>query len=238
MKFEEAKIGKNGQIISINDLLQLSQNNTVLLDVLRHDLYCPVCGGAKLALYLNVSSPFLKTKNGEKHLDTCKLKQPQMTQKECEDFLKTAAPETIEHQMEKLLLLLSNHSQNTNASPTQNNTSTANTNNRENKRIPHKRIDRPLNNDDYDVIKYFYGNVNIRFETVDKYGYSRMNIFSTDNSKIYCSIKITNNVYLHLDRSYIIDQDNVDFVYLGKISRFNNRNYSTAIKSYCILINH
>ena len=230
-KIEEAYICKLNKKISINELIELRHNNIELLDCLKNELLCPICKEAKLSFIFRKSTPYLKTKNGEKHQKNCILNQPVMTENERKNFIDTAKPITIIKQLEKINnLLLGNKSSKQSIGD-----SSEQHYQRSNKKIiPHKRIDYCLDNDDLDTIKYFYGKVNIRWSYDNSKNNYWLNVLSVNNKINYCNIKITANVYLHLDRLYLQEYNNINFVYLGKIKKYNNKNYSTALKSYCL----
>lgn len=236
MKFEEALIKNQNQIININKIIDMKNNNELLLEKIKDDLYCPECGKAKLTLYLNVTNPFLKTKNNEVHNKNCSMIQPQLSEEEVTDIFNNSSYDELLPYMEKVLSLLDEKQKNEEHSKELKDK--AKRKYKQQKRLPIKRIDRPLNDEDYNTIKWFYGNVNTKFDVVEseKGTIYWLNVMSLDGSQNYCNIKISKNVYGYLNRDYIIDRTNVNFVYLGSINKYKNRNYSTAYKSYFILI--
>lgn len=236
MKFEEALIKHQNKIVNINEIIDMKNSNDMLLEKIKDDLYCPECGQAKLSIYLNVTNPFLKTKNNEVHNKYCSMIQPLLSEAEVNNIFNNASYDTILPYMEKVLSLLDEKKKNVEHSEELK--GKVKRKYKQKKRLPIKRIDRPLNEEDYNTVKRFYGNVNTKFDVVEREEGTKywLRILSLDGKQNYCNIKISEKVYCYLDRNYIIDRENVNFVYLGSINRFKNKNYSIAYRSYFILI--
>ncbi len=233
-KIEEAMIKPLNKKVTLNDLIELNLSDKDLFETISTELYCPECFQAKLIFAAGKKiSPYLKTKQLEKHDENCQYIQNLMNDKEREKFVNNSKPKDIFNDIEQLRKLLDESYSSKTISESLNKADRKYNYSNE-KRMPRKRIDLPLEEDDYDVFKYFYGKVNTKFVVLEKYGYSLLKIMSLDNKTTYLSIRISNNVYLYLDEVFTEDLKNTDFFYLGKIYKYNNQNRSIAIKSYFI----
>ena len=236
-KIEEALVQSLNRIVFVKKLTNLKFSNETAFEKIKDDLYCPECYQAQLTFVSRHSGPYLKTKNNSLHDENCSLQQNVMSDKERKEYMSASTIDVINDDVEKLRKLLNEKQISTN---TQRNIHVdaeekeEKGTHKQKKVMPRKRIDLPLSEDDYDVIKYFYGKVNIRFVPLDDYDFSLLKIMSLDDKETYLTIKITNNVYQYLDRKLLNNINNTDFFYLGSIYKKNDENRSTARKSYLV----
>ncbi|MCI9642482.1 MAG: hypothetical protein HFJ98_06815 [Eubacterium sp.] len=236
-KIEEAFVKSLNRIFFVKKISKFKFTNETEFEKIKDDLYCPECYQAQLTFVARHSGPYLKTKNNSSHGEDCSLQQNVMSDKERKEYMSTCTIDVINDDVEKLRKFLNDKPISTDAPQNIENDADEKEDvkplNRK-KNMPRKRIDLPLSEDDYDVIKYFYGKVNTRFVHLDAYDLSLLKIMSLDNTETYLTIKITKNVYQYMDRKFLTDMDNTDFFYLGSIYKKKDENRSTARKSYLI----
>lgn len=66
MRFENARISGNEEVVSLNEL-----TNSKNLSELRENLLCPISGCTAQLSYISAKKPYLKTKNKSVHSDDC-----------------------------------------------------------------------------------------------------------------------------------------------------------------------
>lgn len=112
------------------------------------------------------------------------------------------------------------------------------------RRIPIKSITAPFSDDDYGVYKFFYGNVDIVIKertnkTSNELFYSLI-IYKKKTNTILCSLSVSRNVFIHLQRLYNLELDNkkeeIYIAFASKLTLNNQYKNGTIIHSdYCVI---
>ena len=210
MKFEEAYVKPLDKIIDINELSLISRTDILNFATIRKQLYCPECRKAQLA-YVSGNIPHLRTFPDAKHEEVCSLRQEELSGTALKLLLQQGHTQRVEKEIENVLfIMLENRVQ----KQVQKNDSTLSNKNRTikgsaractlNKRIPRKRIDLPMNDDDFGIPKIFYGQVFLRWKkkiNTDN-GYMLLLFSKPEDEEAVCLLNISPAVYSYLPKPY------------------------------------
>ena len=206
MKFEEAYVDLIDEEITIEDVANIYKRDFLQFQRLQEHLYCPECRTAQLAFVSSKVCYFRSFPNSE-HIEDCSFRQSMMNKKETKEFV--SLPQNIDvlkRQLKNLILRL--HTSKVTSPKRHNINSASNRRVEKNNLIvtlqkktmcfPQKRIDLPLKEDDYDIIKFFYGKVYCKWET-DKEGEGyKLLVYTALHERLRCRIHITGKVYKYL----------------------------------------
>lgn len=201
MKFEEAYVKPLDKIIDINELSLMKKSKFVEFAKTCDNLYCPECMKAKL-VYVLSNPVYLRTCQNSEHSEDCSLKQEELSKTRTKEFVKEQNFDTLNRQLQRLILNLSSCAQKEKTDLSQKATIQKNNNGSfitnvggKNFRFPQKRIDLPLFEDDYDKIKLFYGTVLCTWEKAKNGNDYRLLIYLDSKQRLLCRIFVKENIY-------------------------------------------
>lgn len=211
------------QIISMSDYVKDYKDYFV----------CPECYQAKLA-FVNARTPHFRSYPESLHKEGCSIAQEEMDAQTFNGELKNAKETTIAREMDSILITLLSKREKQNNTASKNNLKQVSSHPSKHKkpiskrkRPPRKRIDLPLNDEDFDCYKFFYGDVNLTWEDSSDGTYKKILLFSPETKKLLCKIKVTNLVYFYIPEEYKQPKKfSCHIVFLAKIPYpLNDRSY-------------
>lgn len=136
IKIYEVMDRKDSNIYSLNQMINMHDNEKLNYSYVSHRLVCPSCGKREVKIVIDESSAYITTKRMH-HRRNCDYYGFKMSQGEIKKRLKT---DKLQVEINEIL----------------------NDDNHVKKPLPRKNIERPLTFDDFDAYKVFYGNVVIK----------------------------------------------------------------------------
>lgn len=207
-KFEKAYFKGSNSPISVEEIANEFDNNRVRFEnEIRGNLYCPQCKQAQLS-FRNARNPYLATYPHGEHADDCDLGQEELSADRVVDYVHNSFNhDSIKRQQQSILKYLlqeekviekvtkdSTEPESTDYTATKKCKKTERV-----KPIPRKRIDLPLNGDDYETYKMFYGEVLLKFEKCRNGDKQKLLIWSSgDKVHFLCKIFVSSSVFEHL----------------------------------------
>lgn len=233
MKFEEAFSTYDNCLHSIDEIAKLYTSNPKKFKANYNlSFVCPECYMAKLS-FNNATTPYFKSYPHSVHDDDCELKQDEMSCSVAERFSDDPdnAP-LIRRQMNSILnsLLKTDtvpyitlaQKDNTKMSKCTKNTVALTTT----KRLPRKRIDLPINDEDYNRIKYFYGQVLLKWEKDEKNKRYKILLCHREKGKLLCKISVSNTFYGYIPKDFKYPQSyNCNIVFMGTVKKLEGKSY-------------
>ena len=217
-KYEEAFCDTNTSLVRAYDILRLRREApSEFNDVYQNHLWCPLCKQARLSVVNGNQGAFFRGYPGDVHSEGCFNQCEQYITKNIEE-LRTSEEDVqqIENQMQLILqkmLVPYEAKQHLTSEKCKKEISHSFFWQRgrilRNKRIPQKRIDVPLTQEDFEIVKVFYGTVRITVTQGKKNPQDRyITLFSTEKSNTrLCGIKITAGVWAHLNQELVLGEN-------------------------------
>lgn len=233
MKFEEAFSTYDSCLHSIEEIANLYSSNPKKFKVNYNlSFVCPECHIAKLS-FNNATTPYFKSYPHAIHADNCELKQNEMSWSVAEKFSDNPDNATlIRRQMNSILnsLLKTNPLSSVALAPKDNTkmskctkTIVATTTT---KRLPRKRIDLPMNDEDYNRIKYFYGRVSLNWEKDEKNKRYKILLWHREKGKLLCKISVSYTLYGYIPTDFKYPKNyNCNIVFMGTIEKLEGKSY-------------
>lgn len=207
-KFEKAYVNGRNTLISVEEIAYEFDHNRIRFEnEIRGNLYCPQCKQARLS-FRNARNPYLATYPHGKHTDDCDLGQEELSTDLVAEYVQNSTNhDSIKRQQQSIMKYLlqeentiekvskdSANPERTDYTATKKNKKTERV-----KPIPRKRIDLPLNGDDFETYKMFYGEVLLKFEKCRNSEKQKLLIWSSDdNIHFLCKIFVSRSVFEHL----------------------------------------
>jgi len=198
-KFEECCVVSENKMLSVEELLEVSQSNKAYFTTIKDSLACPECRAASLTFRPNAKTPHLSTKKHSIHVENCYYAFEPATKKQLQEYRDN--PENHESIARKLNSCLDslvaksapNVIRNTEQSTAKGMTeSYLISSEKASKAVPRKRITAIFYDEDYEIPKLFYGRVIAEWDT--KNDRPRLKIYSVQN-KYICSVWMSKTVY-------------------------------------------
>lgn len=175
MKFEEAYCETTKMQLTINEAKELFMETPIAFaERIKGHLFCPECKQPRLAFH-NAQTPYFSTYPLEEHQADCTLRQEELSRDAAAAYVNSKFNfQEIKRQIDSLIVLLGADTQYMNVKDkkgTKKDENAAKADDiykRKKKRLPRKRIDVALTDDDYDCYKLFYGAVSLIWEKDEK----------------------------------------------------------------------
>ena len=205
MKFEESYSLAQKRVVLISEIVATFNTDMLAFSEMKKaGFLCPECRTARLS-YHNAATPYFSTFPRAAHCMDCSLAQDVMDAQKVNEFVAEAEnKEQLVRQINSVMQVLiaenvndsKSHHHSLPETLKEEKTSKQKSQTYENKRIPRKRIDTELAEDDFGCFKFFYGDVLAQWEN-DENEY-RLLLRSTKEERFLCRIRVSPKVYYHI----------------------------------------
>jgi len=224
MKFEEAFCEYENRIMSLNEVKSVYSKSPIEYRLKYNGtFFCPECKKAKLS-FKNDSPPYFSTYPNDTHLPGCSMQQPELSANETKMLLNDNKNNELIHR--QLTTLASQLIQPVAKSPKKavvksiSKGSVKSINNKSaKKRIPQRRLDLPLTNDDFNKYKMFYGKVNLEWKYDKETSRYIIKLFNPETRRFICLISITDKVYSHIENTFKGNGDNCYIAFFAEMKK-------------------
>ena len=214
LKYEEAFFKAENRNITLAELNHLYDKNLQSFVInIRNNLYCPKCHQAKL-VYVNGDERYLRTHPKAQHIN-CDLEQDIIPLKRVKAYVKNRKnASSIKRQKESILRMLMDTpcqlNPNTEVVEAKDDNFNQESEPKKQKeesrflRLSQKRIDHKLRDEDYNVYKFFYGEVLIQWEGLNEDG-KRLLLRDKVSGRFLCRIKVSSTVFHYIPSEWITE---------------------------------
>ena len=228
LKFEEAFFKTENRVITLAELSQLFDKDLQFFSSsVKNNLYCPKCHRAKL-VYVNGDERHLRTHPKAQHID-CNLEQDIVHPKKAKAYVKNEKnAKSIKRQKESLLMMMMGKPCQVNPNTEEKvkaDTANQNANPRRQKKVSRplrrsqKRIDHILRDEDFNVHKFFYGEVLIQWEGLND-DRKRLLLRDKTSGRFLCRISVSSLVFHYLPSEWITEKQQPAYiVVLGEMKK-------------------
>ena len=210
MKFEDAFWITHDRTISFKELRNTYEQNPALFSTeYRGYLYCLECHMARLE-YVNKQSPYLGTWKGDQHDASCSDRAPPASAKQFTEYYNSKDNKAdIARRLKSTIAMLFHDKKFAMEDdpfilhlPSSKKSAAGSSLVKRAYGIRRKKITMPLDSEDYDCLKIFYGTVSLSWNPPTSNGHHDLVVKSFKDTTTLCSVWMSDAVYNHLPSWY------------------------------------